>query len=326
MHYGVGTPALTTQSSWGGVAYPFYPGTNVTGLAIGADGTLYVSCAGGLLCALNPDRTERWRFTRPAITAAGATVAPDGGVFLPLTVSDGSAQTGELVRLSRAGQPLWTNRFSGAIKATPALSSDGTVWVTDVSGRLTLLSASGQPLGQHAAAGLGSEPLITSDKAIVVSTSGWVFAFASAPAATPGWPMLGRDAQRSHRDSTATPPPPPALVSASTNAERVTISWTPSVESAVAWEVWRGRTTNVTEAGALAALFGPESTYTDTNVITGYVYYYWVRARNSLGAGDFQGPAIGYPSTGGRDVWRYQIPGFRDRRDRFGRGGRVCDS
>ncbi len=311
MYYGVGTPVLYGQSYLGGLAQSYKPGTNITGLAIGPQGVLYLSCEGGRLWALNSDGTTQWQILYGSEIRNQVAVAPDGTILVPKTVVNGTVETGELIILDRNGLAIRTNYFTGAINATPALASDGTTWVADASGRLTMVSSGGEKFGEYVAAGLGSGPLVTFDGKVVVTTlNGSVIAFQSAPAPTVGWPMLGRTPERTHRDYTAILPPSPASVSASTNlADRVVVNWTTPLQTAATYDIWRGLTTNFSQAAQIAGYVDALS-ITDTNVMAGFIYYYWVRARNGFGATGFQGPAVGFMATDGRDTWHYRIPGF----------------
>ena len=97
----------------------------------------------------------------------------------------------------------------------------------------------------------------------------------------------------------AEPPPPPdevpeapRNVSASdgTYPDRIRITWglVPNAES---YEVYRS--TSPTDFGSLLGGLG-ESQFDDLNVTTGVDYWYWVRACNSAGCGNFSDPDSGY--------------------------------
>ena len=314
VYFGERTTVLQALTPAGESKWSFRPNSTLTGLAIAPEGTVYVCAGGGLMCALNPDGSERWRIARSSDLRCAPAVGADGTIYLPAAVLGGPSETGELLRLGRAGELLGTNTFAGAINKTPALAADGTIWVTDASGKLSVVGADGQLVGEYGAAGLGAAPVITPDGLVIVTTAGRAaIAFQGAFAATNGWPMLGRDAQRSHHDTTAVPPIAPLAVEATTNQlDGIRVTWSEALETQATYEVWRSATANLAEAVRIARFLGPSLSHTDTNAAAGLPYRYWVRGQNGVGTGAFQGPATGLrltPAAGG-EMWHYSLPGF----------------
>ena len=314
IYFGEGTPRLQGLTLDGEVKWSFQPGSIITGLAIAPDGTTYVCAAGRLFFALNPDGSERWRVSRSLELRAAPVVAADGTIYVPATMVGGPTETGELLRLNRAGDILATNTFAGSISKTPALAADGTLWITDASGKLSVLGVDGQVVAEYGSAALGAAPVLSPNGTVIVTTlTRQVIAFQAAPAATNGWPMHGRDPQRTHHDTTPAPPVAPLTVSATTNdAGRIRVDWSEVPGTAATYEVWRSATTNLAEAAPVARFLGPVLTCTDTNTPAGQAYCYWVRGRNGAGTGDFQGPATGVrlvPDAGG-ELWHYHLPEF----------------
>ncbi|MCL5096940.1 MAG: PQQ-binding-like beta-propeller repeat protein, partial [Candidatus Omnitrophica bacterium] len=317
-----GTGIIEAMTLAGETKWVFQPGESITGLAIGPDGTVYVSVAvpppnpayttSGLFCALNTDGSERWRLTRATEFLAAPVIAPDGTIYLPGSVIGGPTETGELLTLGIAGQILRTNTFAGALESTPALAGDGKLWITDGSGKLSVLSADGQLAGEYSAESLGAAPVITPGGLVIVTTEKCqVMAFEGVAAPAKGWPMAGRDPQGTHRDTTSAVPPPPTVVSATTNRnDCIRVAWSAATVADATYEVWRGSATNLAEAVRLDRFVAGKMSFTDTNTPVTVPYYYWVRGANELGPGDFQGPVLGvraYPSPGGY-FWRYSAP------------------
>ncbi|QRP50173.1 PQQ-binding-like beta-propeller repeat protein [Amycolatopsis sp. FDAARGOS 1241] len=90
------------------------------GPVVGEDGTIYVASNGGVLHALDPaDGHDRWTYDakRPigGDLSISPLVLPDGTILFP--------NADELVALSAAGKPLWTQTLPGRV--TSPVSADG---------------------------------------------------------------------------------------------------------------------------------------------------------------------------------------------------------
>jgi hypothetical protein len=77
--------------------------------------------------------------------------------------------------------------------------------------------------------------------------------------------------------------------------DRIRITWSP-VANATGYMVWR----NTSNDSANAQLLGATTATTadDTGVEVNHIYYYWVQATNSYGAGDISDPDDGYELLG----------------------------
>ncbi|MFC1461385.1 Ig-like domain-containing protein [Verrucomicrobiota bacterium] len=86
----------------------------------------------------------------------------------------------------------------------------------------------------------------------------------------------------------------PANVSASdgTYTDKVRVTWD-SVEGATAYEIWRNTTSEPLEAYCIASDHTSLS-YDDTSASVGQDYYYWIKAKNSLGTSAFSGSDSGW--------------------------------
>ncbi len=97
-------------------------------------------------------------------------------------------------------------------------------------------------------------------------------------------------------DPPPSPPAAPTGLAASQGAftNKVQLTWNPS-SGATSYAVYR----NTLNDSASAAALGTEPTsaaYNDTAVAAGTLYYYWVKAKNSVGASAFSAGASGYAS------------------------------
>jgi outer membrane protein assembly factor BamB len=96
---------------------------------IGPDGTVYVGSEDGRLFAVDIDGNLRWTHTADAFLYSSPAVSADGN-----TIFVGSGD-GVLCALGRDGSELWTfettgfGLMGGAIFASPAIGSDGTVYL-----------------------------------------------------------------------------------------------------------------------------------------------------------------------------------------------------
>ncbi|MBU1179532.1 PQQ-binding-like beta-propeller repeat protein, partial [Patescibacteria group bacterium] len=140
---------------------------------VGSDGTIYVIIArasetGNLLLALNPDGTEKWtysgvdRMIKPAVSS-------DGIIFAKGRHVNGQYVT-EFWAIKSNGTLKWKNTEIGyAYLSTPAIGSDGTVYIATIKGLYALDSIDGTIKWK----GLGlccSSPAIGSDGVLYYGT------------------------------------------------------------------------------------------------------------------------------------------------------------
>jgi outer membrane protein assembly factor BamB len=112
--------------------------------AIGEDGTLYVGTFTDNFFAINPDGTEKWRYTRENMHfRSSATIAEDGTIYTigcPITGdlwnyaldSDDAFGTPTLIALNPNGTLKWefsAGGLSSGILYSPGLASDGTIYM-----------------------------------------------------------------------------------------------------------------------------------------------------------------------------------------------------
>ncbi len=101
---------------------------SVSGIAIAADGTIYVGDRSGLFYAVNPDGTEKWRFQTQgtSIFSAGPTIAADGTIYIG--TSHGISDNG-LHALNPDGTERWFFPPGGEVHGSVALDEDGTIYL-----------------------------------------------------------------------------------------------------------------------------------------------------------------------------------------------------
>jgi outer membrane protein assembly factor BamB len=92
--------------------------------ALGSDGTIYVGSQSERLYALNPDGTLQWAFSGGAFNSSPA-LAEDGTIL----VGSGDEY---LYAINPAGALYWRFKADGGIQASPAIDSDGTVYISSI--------------------------------------------------------------------------------------------------------------------------------------------------------------------------------------------------
>jgi len=108
--------------------------------AIGSDGTIYVGSADRQFYAINPDGSLKWVFATKSILSSSAAIATDGtiyvgGTHLDLTIicvgsdKQTTVQLGELYAINPNGTLKWSFPLSGVVNSSPAVASDGTIYI-----------------------------------------------------------------------------------------------------------------------------------------------------------------------------------------------------
>jgi len=106
-----------------------------TGCAIGADGTVFVGSEQGDLHAINPNGTEKWRFSAASYITGTPAIAGDGTVLFGTGTSESTPQPC-LYAIYPDGTEKWrltlptTSMPIGGSSDMPAVGSDGTVYVS----------------------------------------------------------------------------------------------------------------------------------------------------------------------------------------------------
>lgn len=169
--------------------------------AIDNDGTIYISTQSspGVLIAINPDLTEKWRCeiaTDSNLLGGSPAIGADGTVYVP------GGQGVGLTAVSHEGAIKWN--FENA-RGTPAIGNDGTLYVSGTAyvnfewkHYLLALNPDGTQKWASEYIGPFSEPTLSNDGTVyLLSSEGYLYAFYSSSQGigkTP-WPMYRHDPQ-----------------------------------------------------------------------------------------------------------------------------------
>ncbi len=207
-------------ASWSSYIYAFRPdGTlkwkyeayfeNISSSpAIGADGTIYVGTRENNLYALKPDGTLKWKFATEDSIRSSPTIGTDGTIYV-------GSEDGYMYAINPDGSLKW--KFSTAsaigssdngetpgayIDSTPAIGSDGTIYVGAFDGSIYAISPNGQLKWKYTTPEpIESDPTIGSDGTVYIgSGDGKLYAIVgSAPLANSPWPMFHHDEKHTGR-------------------------------------------------------------------------------------------------------------------------------
>ncbi|HSW29143.1 MAG TPA: PQQ-binding-like beta-propeller repeat protein [Longimicrobiales bacterium] len=158
------------------------PGAVEAGLAIGDDGTIYVSAA-GTLDALDRNGQPLWSVHTGKTPPSTPAIGRDGMIYVA-TPQPGAS----LMAVDRSGAIHWTLASLGTIISSPAIGSDGTVYVASQDSTLYAVAPAGQIQWAFRARGAFqlSSPAIAQDASILVgSEDGRLYAV--SPQGTERW-------------------------------------------------------------------------------------------------------------------------------------------
>jgi outer membrane protein assembly factor BamB len=138
-----------TSVNW---TYPDQPGEILAGPAIGPDGTVYATSAGGVLLAVPPaGGSATWSHTVGGAADTVPAVGADGTIYV--TVNDTAYDTYDgLFAVNPDGTPQWnfyldaSSDYQAEPQSSPAIGPDGTIYFRTGSsdgGRLYAVSSSG---------------------------------------------------------------------------------------------------------------------------------------------------------------------------------------
>lgn len=128
------------------------------------DGTIYSASDHGCLHAFAPDGTLRWIYNG-STAATGPAIGPDGTVFF-------GATNGSLLALTPEGNLKWRYITSREVAGSPVVDSDGSVCFNCWDGRVYLLNPNGTLKWNYFSGGGGGTPAIGSDGTIYVGIFG----------------------------------------------------------------------------------------------------------------------------------------------------------
>lgn len=143
--------------------------------AIGTVGTIYFGSADSYVYALNPNGTQKWKFTT------------NGGVYAPPSIgADGTIYIGsfdnQFYAIHPDGKKYWNFTMDDGTYSCPAIGTDGTIYIGSMDGNLYSLDPDGTKRWNFTTGeGLFSSPSIGSDGTIYIgSQDGYLYAITSS--------------------------------------------------------------------------------------------------------------------------------------------------
>jgi outer membrane protein assembly factor BamB len=130
--------------------------------SVAPDGTIYFADGFGVIHAVNPDGTRKWRYTATIDTMDGGSVAiaPDGTLYC-------GDDSGYVYALNPAGTLKWRYHTASFVWASPAIAADGTVYIKCDDGQLYALNPDGTLKWKFAVPGVTyTSPTIAADGTI----------------------------------------------------------------------------------------------------------------------------------------------------------------
>ncbi|WP_018248367.1 outer membrane protein assembly factor BamB family protein [Orenia marismortui] len=166
--------------------------------AIGEDGTVYVGSNDGNLYAINPDGTEKWKFTSELsdeIITSSPAIGEDGTIYIGSQL--------DLYAINSDGTKKWRLNTLSTLHSTPAIASDGTIYVGSTRGELYQINPNGNEEWKFILPWqTGSSPVIGEDGTVYIGglgpdnlKIGYIYAFEGTGSglANSSWPMFGNN-------------------------------------------------------------------------------------------------------------------------------------
>lgn len=124
--------------------------------AIGADGTVYFGSLDGSLYALNPNGSKKWSYAVGSAVYSSPTIDASGIILL-------GTWAGSVLAIDSLDGSLDWSRSVGStrIYSSPAIGSDGSIFVMDANGNLTKLSGPVTPEPSSLSALVGAIAVLT---------------------------------------------------------------------------------------------------------------------------------------------------------------------
>lgn len=279
----VGTAVCSVNDDGEVLWYVDLPTGTANTPAVAPDGTVVVTTTLGSVVLLNPDGSQRYS-DWPGVELAAPVVGRDGMIYIPR--SDKKLEVRD-----RRGALVRRVELPDTPGVAPALGEDGRLWLTLKNGQLVAYSPTGDLVAAWTGPGFsgGAPLLMTGGRLVAGYHSREVIAFGEAgDGMSVGWPLLGGNQFRNGIQQPIQLPKRPVGLTVLETNYNVRISWEPSDEL-VTYEVWRNISDDFSGATRLAA-FLVECGWTDDRVVSGYEYWYWVRARNAAGTSEPSAP------------------------------------
>jgi hypothetical protein len=186
-----------------------------SGLALAADGTLYLGTRGGIhgpsfggtLYALNPDGSLQWEFAASSAVFTQPVVGVDGSIYV-------GSSDGILHALDPDGRVQWSVETRGALRSSPVLDAVGNLYFaaphTMVHDRVYALGPQGEGLWEFDLSAHGTSSFALSGDGVLYVAAGenlYAMQAVAGLGATP-WPTVQQNSQRTGRGPWLLPSPP----------------------------------------------------------------------------------------------------------------------
>jgi outer membrane protein assembly factor BamB len=262
--------------------------------AIGPDGTIYIGSYDGKLYALNPNGTKKWDFITGDIVFSSPAIGTDGTIYV-------GSDDNKLYGIFPNGTKKWEFITNHSVESSPAIGSDGTIYIGSNDGRLYALFPNGTKKWDFITGSfVRSSPAIGSDGTIYVGSDDHNL-YALYPNGTRKWNLttggsvytspaigsdgtiyFGSDDYKLYAIGTTPPTAPQDLRAMGGNAQ-VDLTWKAprfSGGSAITnYSIYRGTTSG---CETFLVKIGNVTSYLDTSVTNGLIYFYEVTASNAL--------------------------------------------
>lgn len=149
---------------------------------IGDDETIYVVLADTLICAIDSERIEKWRFVADGYIRHPPAVGNDGSLFF-------GSSAGKLYALNHDGSLKWIvheSYWTWSIQSPPVIGQDGTIYLAN--NVLYAISVDGEILWSYGVNIKSGSPAIDTDGTIYVSSHNYLLAI--NPDGTLKWDYL----------------------------------------------------------------------------------------------------------------------------------------
>lgn len=195
------------NTDFGGASSAFVGALRSGTVAIGADGTVYSvtdAAMGGAIFALNPDGTEKWRYsTTSEIPDGGVVLGADGTIYATGGVKAGANSAG-LIALNADGTLKWHYSTEESMQTSPLIDNRGYIHFVSADAVYYILKPDGTlfsslSLGDSSI----SSPVMDENGKLLVTVKkdGGVYMVcatskAESYAKDSAWPMRGQNPQR----------------------------------------------------------------------------------------------------------------------------------
>jgi outer membrane protein assembly factor BamB len=141
IYIGSGNNTLFAMNPDGTLKWQYETGASLgASPAVGSDGTIYEGSVDRQFYAINPDGTLKWIVPTKSVFTSSAAIGADGTIYAAGTNLDQTilcinttspviVQLGELYAINPDGTIKWMVPLSGPVHSSPAVSTDGTIYV-----------------------------------------------------------------------------------------------------------------------------------------------------------------------------------------------------